>query len=970
MTGHNITQWLDGSPYAFQNWYQPSPQNAYHGREYMSQNIFQYFNPSKIQPQYLQTGICAAVFNAPTLSVLSAQWIAVPCQQSIPDATFICERKTISQQIRANKRILRHAVECPRTTINFTSCLRVINYVHKHGYKAEEVCYVQGMSVFHLPHFLLYLEPKVGWGSWSEENFFFLKFLISMTHRWPNVYDRNADKIDIIVGGVQNSSEKLDMFGVEYSESNLAHVHVVNISNRFSSKDLYILLCDSPMFISNGLCLHAHTMCNDGTCILSHYVCDGRADCPDASDEVECSHVCSVSVNYNTNFNCFFSCIGAECVCNDLYFPCALGGCVPWSRVCDGVRDCPHSEDEQQCYDSDMPKVKHALLIANNFQEKIPAKLKESDYKCINGSNISRVLVNDLVPDCPEQDDEEAYNAFLKNGSRVDFFPDRVLCKESDATTCVKNYKVVSYPRHLRCIHESVTSPRLAMSLVQKRDICRNGAHINNCELHTCPSYFKCPSSYCIPVYAVCNGRVDCPNGEDEHNCQRLSCPGFLLCRDDNLCVHPNDVWTSKVKCPVSMDDRAFHDADMCPTHCECAGNAIKCSSVLRLKLPKLQATLRILRITYTPFSLDDITWKSDLVILFYLLLSFCNITSIRAEHFSPLHVLRTLNLSNNLIHFLPKGLFGALSNVKEIDLGHNMIHQLHSGIFEGASKLRSLKIDSNKLTLVAPCTFGKLESLRILDLSNNYLSDIGDNIFCRNLKSYLMELYVDGNRIAFINNAIIVSHMQNLMRLNTAPIQICCFVPLVQDCLPKDKFYLSTCKHLLGSAFMYGIMISGMTLLFLSIGCIVWIWKRIMKSLRVMAPSGNTSINDILSVLLFTCHGFKGIHMVTLVCVETVLYNEYALYEQMWKRNPLCMLLNMFSYTIWLVSIFVFLLASYMRMLACVYPFKLGSVSASRPIWAIIAFFLVSFGVSYIPYSGIIGSHIDEPQMALGFLL
>ncbi len=376
------------------------------------------------------------------------------------------------------------------------------------------------------------------------------------------------------------------------------------------------------------------------------------------------------------------------------------------------------------------------------------------------------------MPDCPEQDDEETYCDFLKNESRTDFFPERVLCKEPDATTCVKNYRGMCYPRHLYCIHEEISPPKSIVAPLRTKETCRNGAHLNNCELYTCPSFFKCPFAYCTPVHAVCNGKIDCPNGEDERDCQEMSCPGFLLCRDDKVCVHPNDVWRGNVKCPVSMDDKAFHDVDACPTYCECLGNAIICNSVLEVKLPKLQVTLRILVINNTRVSLDEIVWRGDLITLLYLNLNFCSISSVKADHFAPLHFLQILRLRNNMISFLPSSVFLTLSNVKEIDLGHNLISNLHFGIFNGASKLHVLKLDSNKLTSVAPCTFGGLESLAILDLSNNYLTNIGDNIFCGNLKSSLRELYLHGNKIIFITDTI-VSHMQSLLRLNITPLQI-----------------------------------------------------------------------------------------------------------------------------------------------------------------------------------------------------
>ncbi len=466
LTGHNIHQWLDQSPYAFQNWHQPSPQNTYHGnvfshyynRSKVGGRVFKYFHDfdmNSIQPQYNPDGYCAAVLEVPSIP---ARRIPIPCQQALPRANFICESKIKPIHINVKRTLFRAERECPRKSINFqSSCLHIVNYVYKQNDIIDQVCFAQGMSVFHLPFFLLYFDPKVGWLSWDEENFSFVNFLISMFHRWPDIYDANTDTPDIIVGGGHQSYEKLNMFGVQFSEANLAHIHVLDMHNSLSQGILYIVLCDNPMLISDSFCLHYHSICNDGTCILNHYVCDGTANCPDASDETECTYVCSFAKNSNLNTNCFFSCRGPECLCNDLYFSCELGGCVPWSRVCDGVSDCPHGEDEQYCNFIDMSNTIRALFVANNFQEKVPLKLKK-DYQCTNSPNISQDLVNDLVPDCPEQDDEDNYYAFLKNGSRTDFFNDSILCEKSDTTTCVKNYRGVCYPRYLHCIHEAANS--------------------------------------------------------------------------------------------------------------------------------------------------------------------------------------------------------------------------------------------------------------------------------------------------------------------------------------------------------------------------------------------------------------------------------------------------------------------------------------------------------------------------------
>lgn len=402
-----------------------------------------------------------------------------------------------------------------------------------------------------------------------------------------------------------------------------------------------------------------------------------------------------------------------------------------------------------------------------------------------------------------------------------------------------------------------------------------------------------------IPLYAVCNGRIDCPNGDDETDCQKMSCPGFLLCRGDNLCVLPNDVWSGSVKCPASIDDKAFQGISACPTDCECLGNSIKCNLVTGLKLPKLQATIRILLISNAKFSLNNIAWKADLIALLYLKLDFCNISSITAEHFKGLHFLQTLCHRNNIIPILPQDFFQSLPNIKEIDLGHNLISHLRSEIFNGVSKLHMLKVDSNKLSFIASCTFGKLKSLTIFDLSDNYLANVGDNVFCLNHKSSVKELYIGANQINLIKEAFLLSHTQELTHLNTTPLQTCCFVPWVQHCFPKGKFYLSTCRYFLGEAFRYGLMISGIIVLFISICCFIWILQRILESFKDKPHSRNTNKNlsSILNLILFICHGLMGIHMLTLVCVDIVFYNQYVLHEQMWKIHSPCIMLIMFSY-------------------------------------------------------------------------
>ncbi len=921
-----------------------------------------FVNTEIIQPKYAKGKQCAAVHIRPTLH---AKWIMVACDQPIPGATFVCESKINSTRLGLkNKTIVKANMECPWKTINILStCPHVVNVLSRDHYNEQNICYEMDFNVFLLPSPLFSTEAKLAWMKLSPDETFLLSLLISMTHRWYTMFSQNVKNTDIILGKSQQTIQQFNLVGLQYSESNLAHVQFMDMNKSVLSSGMNILLCNHSMVLPSSFCRHHHAMCEDGTCILSHYVCDGKADCPDESDEHDCNHICSFSAGFDGDPNCFTSCTSPECVCTELYFACAQGGCVPWSRVCNALPDCPNGGDEQMCFflgeNSEIftQSIERNLIITPSY------KLAKTDYECRNGPNISDVLVDDLVPDCPEQDDEESYFAFLKNGSRPDF-----LAKSSSARIPmllrVKRTSVC-YRRHLHCVYQPVILLKTQRVAVNA-ETCRNGAHLRNCAMYTCPSFFKCPSAYCIPVYAICNGKADCPNGEDEENCQKISCPGFLLCRYDNVCVHPHDIWSGSVKCPMSLDDKALNGTGACPGLCTCLGNAIMCTTPIRLELPKLSTTIRLLVIRNPGFSLDNLQWKGALIALLHMQLSFCNISTIIFSHFRPLKFLQRLILHNNAISRLPNNIFQHLSSVKEIDLGHNLISSLQPSVFKGVHRLEILNLEFNKLTLIESCTFYELQQLTTLDLSNNYLTDLGDNIFCQ-ISPPIRELHFGGNNLHSVDKRVLESHMQLLTYLNTTPLQICCFLPKVEQCFPTERFFLSTCRNLLGLVVRYALTVAGTVVVVISIGSAIWIFQS-MRAKQSKENSNNRNLNNILNVLLFICHGLKGIHALTLAGVGFVFHDYYALHEEMWKRHVLCVLLNMVSYSSLMMSLLVYLLMSCTRMIACVFPFDLAKVSLTKIILSIVIFLLITLIISYLPYSAIGNSNLDDSQMVLGF--
>uniref|UniRef100_UPI00358E30E0 SCO-spondin-like n=1 Tax=Myxine glutinosa TaxID=7769 RepID=UPI00358E30E0 len=83
--------------------------------------------------------------------------------------------------------------------------------------------------------------------------------------------------------------------------------------------------------------------CSNGLCISSERVCDGRPDCPRSEDELACYEEPTskpLPGSHLPNFTC-------------PEFTCLTGRCLPFSKVCNGVKDCRDGEnapsDEMGC---------------------------------------------------------------------------------------------------------------------------------------------------------------------------------------------------------------------------------------------------------------------------------------------------------------------------------------------------------------------------------------------------------------------------------------------------------------------------------------------------------------------------------------------------------------------------------------------------------------------------------------------
>ncbi|XP_076684002.1 terribly reduced optic lobes isoform X2 [Andrena cerasifolii] len=115
------------------------------------------------------------------------------------------------------------------------------------------------------------------------------------------------------------------------------------------------------------VCQYDEATCSNGDCIPKLYVCNGRLDCTDGSDEMRCSpHGCEPNE---------FRCNNTECVSK------------LWR--CDGDRDCADGSDEENCVES------------------VPGSpCRFSEYACASGQCIPKTYHCDLEKDCMDGSDE------------------------------------------------------------------------------------------------------------------------------------------------------------------------------------------------------------------------------------------------------------------------------------------------------------------------------------------------------------------------------------------------------------------------------------------------------------------------------------------------------------------------------------------------------------------------------------
>ena len=524
-----------------------------------------------------------------------------------------------------------------------------------------------------------------------------------------------------------------------------------------------------------------------GGFVLIDYVCDLSVDCPnDKSDEKNCTCENILMKNHCQEIRTTKS----RTKCSFLYYSSRSGACLKYnnmSKFLNSYRNmCAHGPYKEHVCGQCRRRVKIIKGIYNKNLAVGNRSTDTSTSECINGKKLDFTLINDLIPDCGSNaEDEPKLKSLLKNNTYHS-------CPKPDMIPCRKG--------HSQCF---TIMDICAYKLNRFNNIfpCRNGKHLQNCIKFQCNMMFKCFMSYCVLWTYVCDGKWDCPEGDDEefpHICgNKLLCSKMYKCKETRrMCIHLGNVCDGFEHCPYGDDEMFFNLQNVyCPFGCHCLLYAIECkimagqSSIFHNLNASIYFSIHITLVSSLSGKIID---------------SFTSAFHVQINGNDIEDICTITNLKLCII----------------FDAGNNLIRNIKNKCFAYFGQLNILVLQKNLITSIEKNSFFILYYLKFLDISNNPIR-IFYNFLFKNINNFKV-LNILNLCLKSLDNTIFDDVSMKI--IVTKDYHICCIAPEKIFCSAPKSWYKSCFDILPNSAmkYLYGIVCWSIIILNIGSICIV----------------------------------------------------------------------------------------------------------------------------------------------------
>ena len=399
------------------------------------------------------------------------------------------------------------------------------------------------------------------------------------------------------------------------------------------------LLMTSPVYAAHE-CLGGHFKCDDGTCILVEYQCDGIPQCTDGSDEKKCDPVCDLPANSDC-----VHCNRTICTCTDLFYQCETSGCIPLSKLCDRVSDCNDGSDESDCSYGNVSSG----YANHRFGQRVSKPSKQNHRS-------NSLKLGDL------------------DGHTLDYSPcvnDRICDPDISSCSHLRFCFLQECPGYFKCFFTYCIP---YWRICDGKNDCPYGEDEAACEEFLCRGMFKCiTDDICVSMRDVCDGIINCPKSwEDEMLCDPFE---------------PNNP-----KCQSRGDALVCKQAELNQMPIFPSAKALLISKNADMKISGLEfqsmvflVVLKLVECSITTFPSNVFTEHNQLL---ELDLSHNMLTRIGEDDLRGLHRLRKLNLAYNMLQTLHWHTLSFLLNLRELHLEINQLDFDDHGTFANLSHL------------------------------------------------------------------------------------------------------------------------------------------------------------------------------------------------------------------------------------------------------------------------------------------